>query len=387
MPYQTPYLQVSVDGTPLTDVLSASVRASLTARVASATVEVTTMPAGILPWSEIVITMGASQATAAVRFTGYFVAPASKLYPKGTTLTCMGKLVKAQIYENPSAVDMSGEGAGATDEVLVSTALYKAELSGAWTPADAPAAMSGIGGTGKKLGTQARERAFTWFAGASAIAFINLLDVVCLGWRTYDAFDGSIKRTLVSTIPAATAVATFTEHVDILEATDSATILQASNRVIVQGFAGMQGNAPTTYTAEAVNPFLLGGDGTPWYVTSNLGSSTIEKQNTADAGDGLSCEEVANWLLAERNRYREQVELTTPRDDLVEPGDTIAVNAPTRLGIGSRSFWVESVGCRIDEAGAWSQSFSCIAGVPVTLLMENGDFILTEDSVYLLESE
>jgi len=298
----------------------------------------------------------------------------------------MGKLVLAERYENPTQLDMSNAGVGATDEVLVSTALYYCNLAGAWTPADAPTAMTGIGGTGKTLGTVAKDRAFSWFAGASGIAFIDMLDGVCLGYRTYDTFDGTIKRTQITTIPAASGSATFTEHVDILAATDTTTILEASNRVIVSGFAGMLGNAPISYTASGGNSFLVV-DGVQWYVTSNLGSATIEKQNTADAGDGLSCEEVANWLLDERNRYRERVELTTPRDDVIEPGNTIAVVSPTRLGIDSRRFWVETVTARIDQAGSFTQSFTCLSGVPVTLLMENGDYILTEDGLYLLETE
>jgi hypothetical protein len=386
MPYRQPYLQVAVDGTPLPDVLSASVRLSATGRIASATVEVTALPAGILPWAAVVITLGASQATAAVRFTGYFVAESTRLYPKSVTLNCQGKLAKAQLYENPAALDLSNGGAGATDEVLISTLLYYCRLAGAWTPADAPTAMTGIGGTGKLLGTRAKDRAFSWFAGASGISFIDVLDGVCLGYRTYDTFDGTIRRTQLTTIPSATAVATFTEHVDILEATESATILQASNRVAVQGFAGMQNNAPISYTAQAANPYLVDG-GVQWYVSSNLGSSTIEKQYATDAGNGLSCEEVANWLLAERNRYRETVELMTPRDDVIQPGDTIAVDSPTRLGLASRKLWVDGVSIRIEEQGAFSQAFTCLSGVPVTLLMENGDFMLTEDGIYLLESE
>jgi len=379
--YRKPYLLVTVNGTPLTNVLSASVQASLTARIASATVEVTSLPASLLPWDAVVITMGATQATAAVRFTGYFVSQSGVLYPKGATLSCSGKLILAEQYENAVQIDLSSAGVGATDEVLISTVLYYCGLSGAWTPADAPTAMTGIGGTGKTLGTVAKDRAFSWFAGASGMGFIDVLDGVCLGYRTYDTFDGTIRRTQITTIPAVAAVATFTEHVDISAATESTTILGASNKVVVTGFAGMQSNAPITYTATAGNPFLL------WDITSNLGSATIEKQLAADAGNGLSCEAVALWLLAERNRYKESIALTTPRDDVIEPGDTLAVAAPTRLGLTLRRVWVESVNISIDNAGAFSQAFTCLAAVPVTLLMENGDFILTEDGLYLLESE
>jgi hypothetical protein len=133
----------------------------------------------------------------------------------------------------------------------------------------------------------------------------------------------------------------------------------------VTGYPGANSNAAITYTAIGSNPFLVSTDG-QWYLTSSLNSPMIEKQNTASAGDGLSCEEVASWRLGELNRYIERVELTTPRDDVVEPGDTIAVVSPTRLGITSRNFWVESVTIAIGQDGAFSQSFACLAALPLT---------------------
>jgi len=382
--YRQPSLTVTVNGTPVTDVVSASVQLSLNAQIATAQVEVNVQPT-ILPYDEVIITLGASAATAAVRFTGYFLELRRTLYPQRVTLLCSGKLVLASLHENETELDLSDGGTGATDEVMVSTLLYHAGLSGTWTPADAPTALTGIGGTGKTLGTVAKDAAFTWFAGASPMAFITVLDGVCLGYRTYDTFDGTIKRTQLVMIPGITSVATFTEHVDIAVAQGNRTILELSNRIVVTGFPGLDGATPITYTAEASNPFLQV-SGVPWYVTSNLGTGTIERENTADAGDGLSCEEIANWLLAEKNRYREMVELTTPRDDLIAPGDTITVVAPTRLGIDSQRYWVESVNCEITEEGAFSQTLRCMAAVPVTLLLEDGYFILTEAGDYM-ESE
>lgn len=383
--YRQPVITVTVDGAALTDVVSASVSLGLSSQIASAEIGVHALPAGLLPWSAVVVTLGATAATAAVRFTGYFIEARQALYPSRIMLSCRGKLVLAELHENETELDLSDGGTGATDEVMVSTLLYHAGLSGAWTPADAPTAMADIGGTGKTLGTIAKDAAFTWFAGASPMAFINVLDGVCLGYRTYDTFDGTIKRTQLVMIPSITSAATFTEHVDIASAQETQTIAEVSNRIVVTGFPGLEGNAPITYTAETNNPFLQVA-GVPWYVTSNLGSGVIEKQNTADAGDGLSCEEIALWLLAEKNRYREFVDLTTPRDDVIAPGDTITVQAPTRLGMTNRRFWVESLTVGIDEGGAFSQTLRCLAAIPVTLLLEDGDYILTEAGDYL-ESE
>ena len=89
----------------------------------------------------------------------------------------------------------------------------------------------------------------------------------------------------------------------------------------------------------------------------------IEKQNTADAGDGLSCEAVANWRLGEMNRYVERITLTTYRDDLVAPGDTIAVVSPNRLGV-NRNFFVQSVDAGVSQANQFSQVLTCLTGWP-----------------------
>ena len=100
---------------------------------------------------------------------------------------------------------------------------------------------TGIGGTGIVLGTVSHGRGFDWLEGESGTSFIERLDSICLGYRTYDTFDGTIVRTQIAGSPAVTADYTFTEGVDIYRATESTTILEARNRVIVAGFPGYDG--------------------------------------------------------------------------------------------------------------------------------------------------
>lgn len=361
--YRQTSLAVTHNGAPLTGVLSANVSLGLGSRVASAQVEVSSLPTGLVPWDTIAITMGGTAGTAATRFTGYFVSADKVLWPKRVVLNCRGKLARAEALEAETNVDMSSAGAGHLDQVMVATVLYICGLSGDFVPSG-ETEMDGIGGTGKTLGKYAKARGFQWDEGSSGLSFIDRLDQVCLGYRTYDTFDGTIKRTQITTVPAATAVATFTEHVDIAAASETTTILEARNKIIVTGFPGYEGNAAITYTALGANPFLVNAGG-QWYLTHKTSAQMIEKQN-AGAGDGLSCEEVANWLLGEKNSYRESVQLTTPRDDVIEPGDTIEVVSPTRLGITSRKFWVEGVSVGIGQNGAFSQSFTCLTGIPLT---------------------
>ena len=377
-----PSIVVKLNGsTTLTDVLSVRTQHGFNLRVAEAQVTLRALPAGIQPWDEIEIRMDANTTPATtVRFVGYFVSADNQLYPKETILHCRGRLALAEVLEAEVNVDMSsyaywliyGGSYGHTDEVMVTTILYICRS--ALVPDPAPAA---IGGTGKTLGTVSWGRGFGWDAGETGLSFIDRLDAVCLGYRTYDTFDGTITRKQISSIPASVPDFTFAEGVDIYRATETKSILEARNRIVVKGFPGWDSKTPITYTAEGGNPFLLEVGGSQWYMTQNIDSPMIEKELEADAGDGLSCEEVANWQLDELNCYAEKVVLTTPRADVIAPGDTIAVSAPIRLGVGN-NFWVQEVDCEINRQNAFSQVLTCIRGVPMMLLMADGTYLVTE---------
>ena len=246
-----PSLSVSLNGTPLTGVLSARCGHGFDRRVAEATVVLTALPAGIMPWDVIEITMGGTDATAELRFSGFFVSHENTLYPKGKVLNCKGKLGLAEVLEKEVNTDMSSYAAyihdpplddsyGHADEVMISTVLATCRLTGAWVPSGEDV-YTGIGGTGIVLGTVSHGRGFDWLEGESGTSFIERLDSICLGYRTYDTFDGTIVRTQIAGSPAVTADYTFTEGVDIYRATETTTILEARNRVIVAGFPGYDG--------------------------------------------------------------------------------------------------------------------------------------------------
>jgi hypothetical protein len=365
-----PSLAVTLNGTPLTGVLSARTAHGYDQRMAEATVVLQALPAGIMPWDIIEITMGGTVASAALRFSGFFVSHENQLYPKQTTLNCKGMLAMADVEWKDVNEDMSSAGAGHTDEMMVSTVLWICGLTSPGYTLIGEIADTGIGGTGRLLGKYSFGRGFDWKQGVSALSFIEQLEEVGLGWRTFDTFGGSIVRQLISSAPAVTADWTFTEGVDIYRATESATVLEAKNRIIATGFPGFDSKSLITYTADGANTFLWNNTyNVQWYATENVSSPMIEKQNTADAvngmgaGDGLSCEAVATWRLGELNRYVERVNLTTPRDDLVAPGDTIAVVSPDRLGV-NRNFWVQSVDAAVSQANQFSQVLTCLTGWP-----------------------
>ena len=373
---RSPYLLVTLNGSTLSDVITARVQHGFNMRVAEATVTLRALPTGIQPWDSVVITMGGTQATAEVRFTGYFISHSNQLYPKETTLICKGILVKAETYEAMSTVDMTSYAAyiadpqqddsyGHYDQTMISTVLENCTcIPLGSVPEEVTTGC--IGGTSKILGKTAKGKGFDWRKGETGLSFIERLDSVCLGYRTYDTFDGTIKRTQITSVPSGTSSFTFTEGVDIYKATDTITVLEARNRIVVEGYPGEDSNEEIDFKVEKGNPFLMKMDGGQWYLTEKISSAMIEKEYTSSPGDGLSCEEVANWQVGELNNYSEKMILTTPRDDLIEPGIIITVISPIRLGITSKKFWVQEVDAEISRQGSFSQILTCISSIPIT---------------------
>jgi hypothetical protein len=370
--YRLPYHLVTVNSTPLTDVLSARVQLGFDKRVATADVECRSLPAGIAPWDVVQITLGGTQATAHVRFTGYFVSHEEQLYEHTVKLNCKGYLQRADQSPYDTEVDMSSRGDGHKDEVMVSTVLSACGLTGTWTPSG-ESAYTGIEGTGRMLGLYSWERGFAIRAGETAMSFIERLDAVCAhigggGYRTFDTASGAIVRQVVTSIPTGSPAWTFTEGVDIFRATATTTVLEAKNQVVTTGFPGWDGKTVITYTATGSNPYLITN------ATQRISSNMIEKQNTTDthaapytmaSGDGLSCQMVANWQLAELNRRMVKLPLTTPRSDAFAPNDLIQVDAPTRLGLTTQLFWVQGVDTNLTRNNTFSQVLNCIGSYPL----------------------
>lgn len=374
-----PYLLVTVNGASLANVISATTRHGFDMRVAEATVVTACKPSGIQPWDEVVITMGGTQSSASARFTGYYAAYESQLYPKQTTLNCFGKLARARELESEVNVDMSSyaaylagldDGYGHADEVMVSTILYICKSSGSWVPLDENV-LDGIEGTGTVLGLIAKadgQGVFEWREGESGLSFIERLDEISLGYRTYDSIDEGIVRKQISSVPSGVSSYTFTEGVDIFRASENTTVLDARNRIVVNGYekttlsGSTETKDPISASAVGANPFLLEQDGSQWYLTQKVSSPMIEYET----GAGISCQSVADWKLTELNNFLEKVSLTTPRDDLVSPGDIITVISPCRLGISSRDMWVQNVSNEISQANSFLQTLTCITSIPVS---------------------
>lgn len=364
-------------------------------RYAEATIT-RTGSAGALPityWSTVEVRMGVSpgqwdagggDGVDAVRFRGYVVPVDNDLWPIQGVLHCKGRLYRAAWVRNPAAGGTAYAPSGGpfvTDADMVKDVLTKCGV---------PYTASNIGGTGETLGSQwvnvdepLTASPFTWAEQQAGLDFIESVDAASVPdtpgsgvpvgrYRTFESLDGTVFRIPLATVPAATADVTFTEGVDVLDARIGRDPAGAANRVRVTGGLAVGGGGllPTAweYTVAAPSgsaPYLPPGlpngpDGYP-QVTVEFSSPLLEKPAIADAGPGLACQAVADHLLAEVNCVLDTLEFSTPRDDLLGPGQTIHLTS-ARLGLTdpTRHYWLQRLESTMDERGVFTQRLTCI---------------------------
>lgn len=329
----------------------------------------------------IEITMGAG--TNVLRFRGLFRKFTYGMFPRAVGLLCLGYLARAHEYENIegtvefgglSLFDLVGT-VTATDADVVKAVLTRAGIS--YTGAN-------IGGTGVTWGSRSslHQYVFVWRAammpganvvmtgyggvGQKALDYISSWDRVsgvyvdathASGfYRTYETVNG-IYRALIGGRPRNTVDFTFSEGIDIEANAQGTREYPIANAAYVTGIdiAGIAGANPvrnvngSTFVGQSSNPFQLTGP-----VTYEFSSPFIEWALEADGGIGMNCERVGNALLQDLNRETVTATFRTPRDELIQPGDTILVQGPggqpDRSGIGE-PLWVDAVTTGVNERG------------------------------------
>jgi hypothetical protein len=342
---RTPFLRVLINGVALPQVLSADVQFGFDQRTARASVNVPTAE-GLQAWSDVQIDIGASQSEQRLRFRGLLVDINYDLWPRAVTLQCRGPLYRAEYtrQSNEGGMSFAASGLGTPDEDQVSTVLSECGI----TDMD-------IDGTGVAIGSIAIDEV-VWEEGQTGLAYIERLDEVSLGFRTYDAPGGTVIRRQVSPRPAATAALTFTEGVDIFSASRQRTPVDTYNRAMVTGYDN--GDGPVFAYRQQASPSLPPGIE---FRTMELSSNLIERTDEGSPGAGLTAAEIAEWKVLENNILRERVPFDTPRGDLIVPGMTIQVQSPERLQT-SANYWVQSVTASYSTAGEFTQSIIAIGG-------------------------
>lgn len=296
-------------------------------------------------WDWLEIDIGPSIAQLYTRFGGYVTVVSSELYPNAWTVLAKGPLIRAALTYGDGR-DLAYGGAGRTDQQMVTELLQASGVQNL-----------SIGGLGRTLGTVATDQ-FVWDTRQSALDFIEELDAISLGYRTFNTPYGATTRQLVSGIPPDAPVVTFTEGVDIERASAQVSWADTVNEWTVSGYD------ERTFTTTGIPDLLPPG---VTAVPRGFSSSKIERSLATEAGSGISCEEVAKYLVTETNRVRRIVRFTTPRGDFLFPGIVVGVLVPTRLGVGRSStaaelFWLQEVVTTLDESGQFAQELTCIGG-------------------------
>lgn len=286
-------------------------------------------------------------------FSGLLVQVEFNLYPRTVTLQCRGRMYMLDQFKlqgdiNPAdgAVFLDDiTGGPATDQTIVSTVIDTVGLS-----------LNGgsIGGTGTVMGTVAPEE-FGWKAGESALSYIQRIDSISLGYRTFESTGGSIFRSQVSSVPSGTTDVSFTEGVDIVEGKNTRSVTEAFNAVRVGGYAVGDFNDPRVWYETGSNDVVIG---TQVY---SFSSPMIERRAESSPGQGISCEAMAGYWLGEVNREIIKLSMTTPRNDNIGPGQIHRINNGQRLGIPER-LWVQHVDKTYSASGAVSQNMTYIGG-------------------------
>jgi hypothetical protein len=356
---------------------------------------------GINYWSPIEIRLGCTPgAGAASRFKGYIIPVENTLYPVDSVLTCKGVLYRAEFVRNtqPGGTLMAPPATGKPDEEQVREILTACGV-------DLPVPAN-IGGTGKALGSEVLDpeqalapSPFTWGEGQAGLDYIEALDAVsvpddALGrYRTFESLGGEVYRIPLVTVPAGAPDFSFAEGVDVLEARIGRDPAGAANLVTVtgapnpgRGLVAVDTDVTIAWTARftagtGFAPYLPPGlpvppgtvseadpEGFP-AVTAAFSSQMIEKSTVAETdpltglplGDVLACEAVAQFLLGEYNTVLDTLEFSTPRDDLLGPGQTIHLTSE-RLALTDpdRHYWLQHLEITLDERGAFTQRLRCL---------------------------
>lgn len=320
---QSPFFRVLAGGEELDGVIGGSVDLGMDIAVPTATVTLLTDP-GISHYTEIQIIAGAGQNNIG-RFRGLLRTKGYNLRGE-YTLQLRGMLSRAEEYQQPAGDPIISDVEPGlplrllipndltTDENIVLAALNQVP-SLSVDPAD-------IHGTGTVLGGLA-EFDLTWNMRQTALDYIQNIDRVSLGYRTFESLDGRIYRVQVFGYPNSNQEHLFQEGYDIWEADGTRTVEQLYNAAYVEGY-NLGGSGIIALQVQESNDFQPESQPHVFQFSSPL----IERIEDEELGFGFSCRSVANWLLSEYNREVVRVNLTTFRDWELGPGQTIGVLSP-----------------------------------------------------------
>ena len=372
------FFQVNLGGSQVQNVLGGRVSLGFDQAVSEAQVECGQDPGG--SYNDIVeVYMGAGN-NDTLRFRGLLKEKQSNLYPRSVTLVARGALSRAEEYvfsfdpSDPIQADIkqknlqqAGVSGFLVQQIVGSSSSTDGNLvyQVLATVPDLEVDPGNIDDTGTVVG-QAAFNAWAWKQGQTALNYVQEVDKVAR-MRTFESIGGTIYRRRVTGWPAPNGnwEYTFTEAVDIFSGHSARTIIGIKNAVLVEGNDYGVGRGAIYAEVKGGNSFQSG------FVWENFSSPLIERVGAGFPGDvatGFACADVATDIYAEVNRETVRLTLTTPRDDVIGPGQTHLVttpdNQPDRL-LTAQPLWVQRVDIEVNS-GAFSQTITYIGGGEAT---------------------
>jgi hypothetical protein len=309
------------------------------------------------------------EAMGATRFRGLQLAFDTRAWPRRVTGHAIGSLVRAKQYVMDTSDDpdddfegglelhqILGLGDEAIDTTPLEEDLVRAVLNlVAARYADFTFDPADIAGNSRHLGTDNPEVYF-WPDGMSALDYIHSkVDVASMGYRTYQTADGRVVRARIRGYPHASPHHFFTEGVDIFHAsaTGRRDVDDLANWYRVRGY--VYGTNPVdgsvdqaAYTLKTANTFqsvdkpVVHSVDLPQVEHWTEDGGDDDSGRIAEGGYGYSAEEQAHFFEEERNHERATATWTVYSDARIYPGETIQLEALSRLHIGEK-LWVKDV--------------------------------------------
>lgn len=337
-------------------------------------------------WDTVSLSMGVTYtygtppgtpAGTVVRFRGLVTGFSYTMYPGTIVMECRGFLVLADEYENTNGptgtntyggtnicgtglIDAPASITASTTDCIVKQVLTQCGCtSGYWQQSGSDYVIQGVGNV---LGTLAQQD-YLWAQDESGLAYLERIEEIAEGFRTYDQLGGYVTRTQVDTIipmSPSSPYAPFTEGVDILIGSSPRSVIPVKNRIVVQGWTPPNG-ITLGLSVQASSTYVPGGSGN--YVPEDLTSRLLECNLDGDIGSGvgISCHAAGTWLLGQLNQLQVKLDLTTYRDDLIYPGTLIELTS-LDLDLVSAYLWIQHVHVEVAEDGAFSQKLTCLRG-------------------------
>ena len=289
---------------------------SIRARVALCTLTLQERPSWLAFGQRVEVSLGYNGLTRR-RFTGFVEDDGRKAWPHSRTITAAGYMRWA---ERRTAAALSWSSAAAQT-------IVGALLSSAGVP------FADVGGDNTTLGTV---EAVTL---GKRDPYISLIEEIDAPWlcRTFDWLpDGTVRRMQVTELPTAAAKWTYTYPGNVLSLDNPATVKTVKNRVEVQGAGDVEAYRRSD------SPYV-----DPDHDAIHEVSSDLIETTTAAAA-------VALLTMPTVNRITREVTIRVAGNPLLDPGDTINLDAPT-VGVNDENLWLAEIDDQFSDAGYFSQ--------------------------------